>query len=117
MTPAYARLCLSTLTELMIEEGRIDPRRFGDLPVHQLRLTLTANESPDLNALSPQRLTVRFSDGRTVTREIPHTLGSPGAPLSEEQAAAKCNLARELAPAGHDPRIFDQPLAYFVGRA
>lgn len=117
MSPAYARLCLTILAELMIEDGRIDPRRFGNLPSHQHRLILTANDSPDPNALSPQRLTVHFTDGRSVTRDIPHTLGSPAAPLSAEQATAKRDLARELAPPGHDPRIFDRPLAYFTGSA
>lgn len=114
MTPAYARLCLSVLTELIIETGRIDPRRFGDLSGLGQRLTLTADDNPDPNALSPQRLTVHFADGRAVTRDIPHTLGSPGAPLSAEQSDAKLALARELAPNGYDPRIFDDPLAYFT---
>jgi len=117
MTPAYARLCLSALVELMIEDGRIDPRRFGNLSGLGQRLTLTTDGNPDPNALSPQRLTVHFADGRKVTRDVPHTLGSPGAPLTASQAAAKRALARELAPPGHDPRIFDPPLAYFVDPA
>jgi 2-methylcitrate dehydratase PrpD len=117
MTPAYARLCLTTLAELMIEDGRIDPRRFDDLPVHQHRLILTADRNPDPNALSPQRLVVHFADGRSIERTIPHTLGAPDAPLDAGQAAAKRALARELAPPGHDPCIFDQPLAYLTESA
>jgi 2-methylcitrate dehydratase PrpD len=116
MTPAYARLCLAVLAELMIEHGRIDPRRFGHLPAGG-RLALQINDNPDPNALSPQSITVTFADGRRADRAIPHTLGSPGAPLSPDQVAAKRGLARELAPASHDPRIFDQPLAYFLDTA
>jgi 2-methylcitrate dehydratase PrpD len=113
MTPGYARLCLPALATLMIEDGRIDPRRFGDLAGVTSRLALEVNDNPDPNALSPQRVHVTFAGGRTVTRDVPHTLGSPDAPLSPAQAAAKLALARELAPACHDPRIFDSPLAYF----
>lgn len=114
MTPAYARLCLPMLAALMIEDGRIDPRRFQDLSKVEPRLSLHVDGNPDPNALSPQRLIVTFADGRRVERDVPHTLGSPEAPLAPAQAEAKCTLARELAPAGHDARIFDSPLAYFT---
>lgn len=114
MTPAYARLCLSALAELMIEDGRIDPRRFDNLSGLQQRLILTSNGDRDPNALSPQRVTVTFADGLSLSRDVPHTLGSPDAPLSAVQSAAKYALARELAPAAHDPRIFDDPLAYLM---
>lgn len=115
MTPAYARLCLPLLVELMIEDGRIDPRRFSDLPViPQDRLHIVVDGNPDLNALSPQRVILTYADGRRVERAVPHTLGSPDAPFSPEQAAAKRDLARDLAPPGADPRIFDSPLDYFT---
>lgn len=114
MTPAYARLCLPLLVRLMIEDGRIDPRRFDRLDVTPASVTLRVDGNPDPNALAPQRVTVRFADGRVAVREVPETLGSPAAPLSSVQDAAKRALARELAPAGHDPRLFDAPLAYFT---
>jgi 2-methylcitrate dehydratase PrpD len=114
MTPAYARLCLSALAELMIEDGRIDPRRFGEWSGLPKRLALIDDGNPDPNALSPQRVCVTFADGRRVEREVPHTLGSPAVPLSAEQARAKLGLARELAPAGHDPRIFGDPISYLL---
>ena len=44
------------------------------------------------------------ADGRRV-HDIPHTLGSPEAPLSAEQAAAKHDLARELAPEPRPPHF------------
>jgi len=98
----------------MIEDGRIDPRRFGDLSGLRPCLSIEVDGNPDPNALSPQRVAVTYADHRRVVRDVPHTLGSPAAPLSPAQAQAKYALAEELAPAGHDGRIFDQPLSYFT---
>lgn len=115
MTPAHARLCLPFLAALMLTDGRIDPRRFVpstfadlDLLARAARVRVCVDDNPDLNALSPQRLVI---DGRETL--IPHTLGNPAAPLSPAQAAAKLDLARELAP-GANPRIFADPLGYFT---
>lgn len=116
MMPAHARLSLPFLAALMLRDGRIDPRRFvratfadPDLLAVAARVTVTVDGNPDLNALSPQRLVI---DGapEIVIRD---TLGSPAAPLSTQEAAAKLALARDLAPAA-SPRIFDDPLAYFT---
>lgn len=118
MTPAHARLCLPFLTALMLTDGRIDPRRFvpavfadPGLLALAARVTVTVDGNADLNALSPQRVIV---DGHEIA--IPATLGSPAAPLSPAQAAAKLALARDLAPAA-DARLFDAPLAFFMGAA
>lgn len=115
MTPAYARLCLPLLSALMRIDGRIDPRRFtpatfADPQVAALAgsLTIVVDGNTDPNALFPQRL---IADG--ISYDIPHTLGSPEAPLTPAQAAAKRSLARDLA-GDCDPRIFDDPLAYFT---
>ena len=115
MTPAYARLCLPFLAALMLTDGRIDPRRFvpatfadSALLALAARVAIHIDTNPDLNALSPQRLIV---DGVEIA--IPATLGSPAAPLTPAQAAAKLTLARDLALAA-DPRIFTDPLGYFT---
>ena len=116
MTPAYARLCLPFLVALMLGDGVIDPRRFtretfGDPALAALaaRVRVTVDANPDPNALSPQRLVI---DGESF--DIPDTLGSPAAPLSAAQAAAKTDLARTLAGTVADDRLFDDPLAYFT---
>lgn len=121
VTPAYARLCLPMLAALMLTDGRIDPRRFVpetlvDPSIRALadRLTITVNGNPDPNALFPQALVVHLTDGSAIERAIPHTLGSPDAPLSAQGTAAKRALARELAGDGPDARLFDDPLAYFT---
>lgn len=121
MTPAYARLCLPMLVALMLTDGRIDPRRFvpgtlSDTGLRALadRLVITVDDNPDPNALFPQWLVVRLTDGTTFERAIPHTLGSPDAPLSAQGTATKRALARELAGDVPDARLFDDPLAYFI---
>jgi len=121
MTPAYARLCGPLLAALALRDGLIDPRcftpdAFADLALAELagRITIQTDDNPDPNALSPQRMVVHGTDGRKDTH-IPHTLGSPESPLSPAQAEAKLNLARDLAPVEHDPRLFADPLAYFTG--
>ena len=121
MTPAYARLCLQFLAALMLIDGRIDPRRFTPermadpaLAALAAKVALVPDGNDDPNALFPQELRVTLKDGATQSHTIAATLGSPDNPLSDAQAAAKRDLARELAPATCDPRIFDDPLAYFT---
>ena len=122
MTPAYARLCGPLLAALALRDGAIDPRcftsaTFADPALIELsgRITIQTDDNADPNALSPQRMVVHVADGH-IDMAIPHTLGSPESPLSDAQAAAKVALARELAPADADARIFADPLAYFTGQ-
>ena len=119
MTPAYARLCLPFLTALMLRTGRIDPRRFtpedfADPLLREIAATLTieVDDNSDPNALSPQRLVI---DRKSI--EIPHTLGSPDAPMDAHQTAQKRDLCEVLAGDIADRRIFDDPLAYFTDPA
>lgn len=120
MSPAYARLCLPFLTALMLRGGRIDPRRFDTLsftdPIIQdcaAMLRIKVDQNPDPNALSPQRLEIIYADDRRVVINIPDTLGSPNAPLTADQIAAKRDLCETLA-AHIDRCLFDDPLAYFT---
>lgn len=122
MTPAYARLCGPLLAALALRDGVIDPRAFtpatfADPQLAALagRIAIRVDDNPDPNALSPQRMVVSDGEGH-LDLEIPHTLGSPESPLSPAQAEAKRALARDLAPADADPRLFDAPLAYFTDR-
>jgi 2-methylcitrate dehydratase PrpD len=120
MTPSYARLCLPFLGAMMLRNGRIDPRRFNPEtfadPVilaiaDQIRIELDAN--PDPNALSPQRVEVHYADGRHTMIDVGETLGSPGAPMTDTQSAAKRDLCEVLSD--HvDRRLFDHPISYFT---
>jgi 2-methylcitrate dehydratase PrpD len=121
MKPAWARLCMPYLAALMLVDGRIDPRRFTAEDIAdpalgalagRVRLLADGNDNP--NALFPQRLTIVGRDGARAEHRIDHTLGSPENPLSPDQAKAKRDLARELAPSAADGRIFDNPLDYFT---
>lgn len=119
MTPAYARLCAPFLGALWLADGRIDPRRFTPEAFADRQLAAAGSTisfgfdgNDDPNALAPQRFRVEMR-GDVIEIEQPDPLGSPCAPLSAEQATAKFNLARALAPAA-EPRIFDDPLAYFT---
>lgn len=121
MTPAYARLCLPLLSALMLTDGRIDPRRFtpevfADPAIRALadKLVLTRDGNDDPNALAPQRIVVTRADGSTIEQAVPHVLGHPQAPMSAAQTRAKRELALELSSHIPDPRIFDDPLSYFV---
>jgi 2-methylcitrate dehydratase PrpD len=116
MTPAYARLCLPLLTALMLRTGRIDPRRFtpedfNDPLVREIaaKITIEVDDNSDPNALSPQRLVI---DGDSI--DIPHTLGSPAAPMDAQQTAQKRDLCEVLAAPVGDRRLLDDPLDYFT---
>lgn len=108
---SYNRLCLAFLAPLMLRDGHIDPRHHDTISSLAEKVTVILDGNPDGNALSPQRLVVRLKDGSTVERQIDANLGSPQAPMSPEQYAAKYDLCRALAPYC-DPRIFDDPLSY-----
>ena len=107
MTPAYARLCLPFLAALMLEEGRIDPRRFvaerfADIRLRRIgaRVSARVDDNPDPNALSPQTVVV---NGRA--HAVPATLGSPAAPLPPAQHEAKLSFALSLAAARNAPDL------------
>ena len=108
---SYNRLCLAFLVPLMLRDGYIDPRLNDAIPSLAEKVTVTLDENPDGNAMSPQRLVVRLKDGATIERQIEANLGSPDVPISPKQYAAKYDLCRALAP-NCDPRIFDDPLSY-----
>ena len=119
MTSSYARLCLPFLVSLMLRDGIIDPRcftpeEFADPDLVKLgkKVTVRIDGNPDHNALGPQSLTISLRDGSEIVRIITDNLGSPASPMSEAQSRTKRDLAQNLASAGCDPRIFEDPLAY-----
>lgn len=108
---SYNRLCLAFLAPLMLRDGHIDPRLTEADESLARNISVTLDDNVDGNALSPQRLVVTLTDGSTIERQIDANLGSPGAPMSPTQYAAKYDLCRELAPDA-DERVFDDPLSY-----
>ncbi len=117
MTPSYARLCGPYLAALMLEEGRIDPRRFvpgepADPALLLLagRVTIDLDSSADHNALVPQRFLFDKAKGVTDVALLA-ALGSPAKPLSPDQDAQRDKLLREVAGHAAEP-IFADPLAF-----
>ncbi|MEP3226203.1 MAG: MmgE/PrpD family protein [Parasphingorhabdus sp.] len=119
MTASYARLCLAFLVPLMLRDQIIDPRcfrkeQFADPDLVRLggKVSIRIDDNPDHNALSPQKLTIVLTNGTRIERTITDNLGSPSAPMSENQAQSKRDLAKSLADGRCDDRIFTDPLAY-----
>lgn len=92
MSVNYARLCLPYLVAEMLLQGRVVSGSFSNERLSDSRHAALANririetdDNPDPNALSPQTIVINMSDGASITREVPDTLGSPANPLTTEQ--------------------------------
>ena len=96
MTVNYARLCLRFLLANLLLDGRIDSttlsesRRndaglvsFGD------RVEFNEDDTHGVDVLSPQSIRIDLNDGRSLSRAVPETLGSPGNPLDDEGKRSK----------------------------
>ncbi len=119
MAPSYARLCLAFLLPLMLRDGIVNPAcftpdQFTDPALRALaeNVTVRLDDNPDPNALAPQQLVITLTNGSRIERIITDNLGSPDAPMSADQAAAKYDLCRTLASPDADVRLFDEPLSY-----
>ncbi len=96
MAPSYARLCLPYVVATALLEGTVDVRDFDPGAIaeprrHALaaRIRVARDGNPAVNALAPQRVEVRLSDGHLLGIDLPAVLGAPGRPLSREQHLAK----------------------------
>ena len=96
MDVTCARLCFQYVGALALLQGGVDvadfsPERLSDPQLHAIaqRVELAADGNPDPNALAPQVVTAKLTDGRSLRIEVPHTLGSPERPLSRDQHLAK----------------------------
>ncbi len=92
----YARLCLQYTGALALTSGTVDvtdfhAERLSDPQLHALgrRIDVVIDDNPDPNALGPQQIIAHVRDGRELTVDVPHTLGSPERPLTREQYLAK----------------------------
>ncbi len=96
MDGPYARLCLPYLAASVLIDGTINVASSSlDNLSDPDRLALAAKVSveddgnPDVNALAPQKVSVKLSDGRTFEENIACLLGHPDNPMSEAQHRAK----------------------------
>lgn len=106
MTIAYARLCLPFCAAVCLRRGTVAlgdfvPAALADVDTLALasRLSVTADNNPDPNALAPIRVELDLAGGRTIACDVVEVLGSPARPLSQDAALAKftaCAAPRAL---------------------
>jgi aconitate decarboxylase len=93
----YAKLCLRFVAGCFLARGRVDVPDFRgdaalqDPEVHRFAglVDVIQDDNPDLNALDPQRIEVRLTDGSVHAITLPHVYGHPDVPLSADENAAK----------------------------
>ena len=96
MTGPYARLCLPYLVASLLIDGTISVSSYtlenlDDPNRHALaaKVGVEVNDNPDVNALSPQAVSVTLSDGRKFEETVSVLLGHPDNPMTAEQHREK----------------------------
>lgn len=98
MEPGYARLCLPFLAAVTLLRGTVT---LGDFQRETLddpavlalaaRISVVADDNPDLAAFVPARAVARMIDGRELAEDVEAQFGSPQWPLSEAEHLAKAH--------------------------
>ncbi len=114
-TANHAKLCLPFVIGTFLARGRVDvpdfgsPQMLNDPAVHAFasRVRLVPDDNTDENAIAPQRIVVRLTDGTIHEVTIRAIYGHPDAPLTKAENRAKfarnCGHARPpLAAATRD---------------
>lgn len=92
----YAKLCMGYIAATYLLTGSMvvydyAPECIADLQRQELaqKLSMSANDCDDPNALAPQTVTVTLKDGRQWQQRLPAVLGNPKRPLSRDQHLQK----------------------------
>ncbi|HEX7076687.1 MAG TPA: MmgE/PrpD family protein [Hyphomicrobiaceae bacterium] len=117
-TANHAKLCLPFVMGTYLARGRVDVPDFGsaemlnDPAVHAYgsRIRLVPDDNTDQNAIAPQRVVVRLTDGTEHATTITAIYGHPDAALTDAENLDKfsrnCSYARPpLSPAMQDRTI------------
>lgn len=107
MEPGYARLCMQYLASVTLLKGRVslddftrasldDPEALG----LGSRISVIANDNPDMAAFAPARAVAYMKDGRTLVQDVSAQFGSPAWPLSREQHLEKAKGCLDFANLG-----------------
>jgi aconitate decarboxylase len=106
MGASYARLCMAFAVARVLLNGKLDLADFrgaalADPATHELarRVTLSSDGNPDPNALSPQRVTVRLTNGTEHRWSCETMLANPARPLTREEHLAKFRRCLDFAAA------------------
>ena len=96
MSVAHARLCLAYCGAVSLRHGTVGLADFTETALADpdtlalaFRLSVIADANPDPNALSPQRVELDLTDGRSIACNVDEVIGSPARPLAPEAARAK----------------------------
>lgn len=96
MPVGAARLCLAYLIPLAIDSGQVNldcylDENLRNSEIHNWaqRISVTADNNPDLNAFDPQKVSITLNSGEVLEKEMPYSLGSPTNPMSETQVLEK----------------------------
>lgn len=90
----YLRLCLPFQVASALVHGRVDLATVSDtidprIAELSTRVTVRADDNPDPNAFDPQTVTITLADGRRVARTLPHVLGAPANPMTDDERLRK----------------------------
>lgn len=93
----YAKLCLSFVAGVYLSRGHIDVPDFrgraalDDPKVHDFaaRVTVEKDDNPDLNALTPQTISVTLKNGASHSITLEQVYGHPTVPLTTEENVGK----------------------------
>jgi 2-methylcitrate dehydratase PrpD len=103
-TPNYARLCMPFVVAKVLQHGVLDAMHFrgdalSDKQTYALacKVFMQVDDNPNPNALGPQVVRVRLTDGRVLEHRIDAMLASPSRPLSEQARATKFDRCWQLA--------------------
>ena len=106
-TPNFARLSLPYVGAVALLRGGVgladfSSERLGDPAVHALaaRFAVVVEETPEKNALLPQRVELSLKSGGKFTETLAAVLGSPAKPLPPEALRAKFEACWRAGPAG-----------------
>ncbi len=93
---SYARLCMAYAIAKVLQHGVLDPLHFRGTELADprsfalaQRVRVEADGNPDPNALAPQAVTVRLTNGASHTWRCETMRASPSRPLTRAQALAK----------------------------
>jgi 2-methylcitrate dehydratase PrpD len=103
-TPNYARLCMPFVLAKVLQHGVLDAMHFRgealtDAQTYTLacKVTMQVDDNPNPNALGPQLVRVRLTDGRVLEHHIDAMLASPARPLSAQACTTKFDRCWQLA--------------------
>jgi 2-methylcitrate dehydratase PrpD len=116
--PSYARLCMAYVVAKVLQHGALDPRHFRgdaltDPTTHALaaKVHIEPDDNPDPNALAPQAVTLRLTDGRALTWCCSTMRASPSRPLDRAAHLDKFRIcwqfAGETLPADNAERLMN----------